>query len=150
MSCICKGNEERVTERNVLPSVGCSMCPQPPCACHKCKRGSPRGASLPPSLSLSCAIPSHAQLQLSLPQAGLIRNPPRVNGKIPDDFSEEGSVSSGKRGRENLGQGYDFTVCVHRMSLFPHGGTLATLPTFLVLSVRHCTWSYLPFTRELI
>lgn len=76
--------------------------------------------------------------------------PTKVNGKIPSDFSEEGSVSSGKRGRERFGQGYDFTVCVHRMSPFPHGGTLATLPTFLVLSVQHCTWSYLPFTRELI
>lgn len=76
--------------------------------------------------------------------------PTKVNGKMPKDFSEEGSISSGKCGRERFGQGYDFTVCVHRMSPFPHGGTLATLPTFLVLSVQHCTWSYLPFTSELI
>lgn len=43
-----------------------------------------------------------------------------------------------------------FQCCVHRMSSSPHEGRLATLPTSLVLSVQHCTWSYLPFTRELI
>jgi len=99
----------------VVPQAGCSTSPQQPRhACCECKAGSPRRVSLASShLALLLRSPSHAQLQLSLPQAGWIPSPPKSAERFPVTSVTRAPYPQANMGERNLGKAMtSLSVCI--------------------------------------